>query len=180
VRAGKEWRTLHGHAGFVTSISFSADGRMLAGGDFGGVVTVWEAASGKVRASLRGHRGFVWTIAFVSGSELLASGGKDGTVRLWDVRAGKQRAALKGHVGYVYGLAVAGKLLCSAGLDETVRLWDTATRKQLLALKLDSSALCVAFTPDGKLLAAGDDEGTIHLWSVPKLLAQQGAARRLP
>jgi WD40 repeat protein len=31
----------------------------------------------------------------------------------------------------------------------------------------------VAFSPDGKLLAAGDDEGTIRLWSVADLLAQK-------
>jgi len=42
----------------------------------------------------------------------------------------------------------------------------------MLAIKLDQPAVCVAVTPDGRLLAAGEAKGTIRLWSVPKLLGQ--------
>jgi WD40 repeat protein len=174
VRAGGERFTSWGHAGYPCSLSFSADSRMLAGGDFGGVVTLWEVATGRVRASLRGHLGPVWSVAFVPGSGLLASGGADRTVRLWDVRARRQRAILKGQGDEVYCLAVGRKLLASAGKDGTVRLWDTLTGKHLLTLELDSPVHSVAFSPDSMLLAAGSDLGTIRLWSVSKLLAQNG------
>jgi WD40 repeat protein len=174
VRAGKGRFPLWGHAAFVTSVSFSAGGRMLAGGDWDGVVTVWEVASGKVRASFKREGGFVRAVAFLPGSDLLAAGGYDGTVRLWDVRTRRRRAALTGHVGCVNCLASAGKLLASAGDDGTIRLWDTATDKQSLILKLGGHASSLEFSPDGKLLAAGDGVGTICLWSVPKLLGQKG------
>jgi WD40 repeat protein len=52
-------------------------------------------------------------------------------------------------------------------------LWDTATGKQLLVTN-ELPAEFVMFSPDGRLLAAGDTNGTIRLWSVPKLLAQKG------
>ena len=129
---------------------------MLAGGDMGGGVTVWEVASGRVRASFRGHRGGVCSVTFVAGGTLLASGGYDGVVRLWDLRKRKLRAALEGHSDKVFDLARAGELLASAGWDKTVRLWDTAAGKQLLVLKLGYQAWSVAFSPEGELLAAAD------------------------
>jgi WD40 repeat protein len=169
----KELLALPGLTAGVTSVSFSVDGRMLAGGDFGGVVTVWETASGRVRAALKGHRGCVRCVAFIPGG-LLASGGDDGTVRLWDLRAGRQWAALKGHTGSVFGLSVAGKMLVSAGQDRTVRLRDLPSGKGLLTLSQADPIYSVEFGPRGRLLATGDAKGTIRLWSVPKLLAQKG------
>jgi WD40 repeat protein len=172
VRTGKD-RLARGLTAIVGDVYFSADGRMLAGGDSDGRVTVWETASGLERASLQGHGGFASSVAFLAGSDVLASGHQDKVIRLWDLRARKQWAALKGHEASVRHLAVAGKLLASASQDSTVRLWDTAAGKQLLAVTLDRPPVCVAFSPNGKLLAAGDEEGTIRIWQVSKLLVQK-------
>jgi WD40 repeat protein len=176
VRAGRQYLTLSRDRGVVSSVSFSPNGRLLAGGDaYGyGIVTLWKTASGKVRSSLRGREEIVWSVAFISDG-LLASA-NDGTVSLWDLRAGKERAVLKGHDNRsrVNGLAVAGKLLASSRDDGTVCLWDTGTAKQLLMLKLDDEVRSVALSADGRLLAVGDTEGTIRIWQVSKLLAQKG------
>ena len=174
VRTGKVRLALDDLEKCYTRVCFSADGRMMAGGDWGGDVALREVASGKIRATFKGHSDSVWTVTFLHGSNLLASGGRDQTIRLWDVRTGKQRGVLKGHTDSVHGLAWSGQLLASAGGDGTVRLWDLATRTQRLVLKLDGFAWCVAFSPDGRLLAAGDSWGTIRLWSVPELLVQRG------
>jgi WD40 repeat protein len=168
VRRRKERLALRGHAGaFVAAVAFSADGRTLAGGDFDRRVTVWEVASGGVRASFRGHEPDVKSVLFAPGGGLLAAGGYDGMVRLWDVWAGRERFALKGHDDHVFGVTLAGKWLASAGKDGNVRLWDTATGKHWLVTKQDRVVLRVALSPDGKLLAAGDEKGTIRVWSVP-------------
>jgi WD40 repeat protein len=172
VRRGYARLALRGHTGSVTGVSFSQDGRMIGAGDAAGVVTVWEVASGKVRASLRGHRGAVWSLAFLPGG-LLASAGYDRAIRLWEVCSGKQRAGLFGQGGHVSQLAVASKLLASVGQDGNICLWNTATLKPVATIGLDAWLESVAFSPDGKLLAAGDRAGTIRIWSVPKLLAHK-------
>jgi WD40 repeat protein len=49
-----------------------------------------------------------------------------------------------------------------------VKLWDVNTGKQGVALKarLTATVLCVAFSSNCKLLAAGCEDGTIRLWEV--------------
>jgi hypothetical protein len=50
-----------------------------------------------------------------------------------------------------------------------VRLWDTREGKQLAALRVGAPALSVAFSPDGRLLAAGDYRGGLRVWKVAGL-----------
>ena len=171
----------------MASAAFSPDGRTLATGDVGGGLVLWEVASGKVRATLRSVasetelaslRGAGWivnAVTFVAGGRLLVSAGRDRAVRVWDVATGRERVTLKGHAGCVASVASAhdGKLLASVCMNNGhIRLWDAATGKALLIMKQCGEA--VAFSPDGKLLAVGDKDGTIRLWSVAKLLAQKG------
>src|ERR1700683_592817 len=48
-------KTLSGHGGEVSSITFSPDGRTLATADTDGVVILWDLASGQERSTLKGH-----------------------------------------------------------------------------------------------------------------------------
>ena len=46
-------------------------------------------------------------------------------------------------------------------------VWETTTGQKRATMKTAPNALAeLAFSPDGALLAAGDDDGVIHLWSV--------------
>jgi WD40 repeat protein len=132
----------------LTSLAFSPDGRLLAGGTADGVVYVWDAATGKEQAVLRGHLGLVWALAFSPDGKVLASGcgpnppprdfgvgfglrsaqRQDGEVWLWDVAAARERAVLRGHAAAVRALAFSpdGKTLVSGSDDQTVRLWEAS------------------------------------------------------
>ncbi|MER6831989.1 hypothetical protein ABT352_38785 [Streptosporangium sp. NPDC000563] len=170
VASGRETARLTGHKGYVTSVAFTEDGKTLASGG-GGAVRLWDVASGRETARLTGHKGTVASVAFTSDGRTLASGGSDGTVRLWDMASRRETARLTGHKGTVASVAFMedGKTLAS-GEDGTVRLWDvTSYQETYLTSRQDwvnAGVYSVAFTRDGKTLAAGGDDGTVRLWNV--------------
>ncbi len=48
----------------------------------------------------------------------------------------------------------------------TVRVWEAATGKEVASFNLAPYVRCLAFTRDGKTLAAGSGDGNIRLWDV--------------
>jgi WD40 repeat protein len=58
-------------------------------------------------------------------------------------------------------------LLASSNEDQKqVRLWDLESGEQVITLDLESNVNVVAFSPSGRYLVAGCDEGRIYVWSV--------------
>lgn len=68
----------------VSSLAFSADGRMLAAG-VGESVRVWEVLAWQERRTFGRHRARVTSLAFSSDGRRLASGSADGTVYVWSL-----------------------------------------------------------------------------------------------
>ena len=107
---------------------------------------------------------------------MLVTGSRDFTVRLWDVATGRELLKLKGHStqqGVIF--SPDGKTLASWDMANyhylpdgktpapynwsTVHLWDVATGDQIYPLYTGITWVeSVAFSPNGKTLAAGGRE----------------------
>ena len=82
------------NAGNTTTLSFSPDGRLLAGAGMGpNEVFLWDWPSGKLRGSLKGHVTGIVQVLFSPDGKTLATGGYD-TVKLWNVATAQEIADL--------------------------------------------------------------------------------------
>jgi WD40 repeat protein len=118
------------------------------------------AQESKLRATLTGSAGEVRFVAFSPDGKLLASVSESetlphaGEIMLWDVATGKGSPLLQRPKETDWLLAFGrGGNFATAGPDG-IRLWDLGTRKQKRTFK-EPKASCLAFSPDGRVLAVG-------------------------
>ena len=65
--------TLKGHTEFVSSVSFSPDGKRIASGSGDNTIKLWDAATGEESLTLKGHTRGVTSVAFSPDGQRLAS-----------------------------------------------------------------------------------------------------------
>ncbi|PSM48214.1 hypothetical protein C7Y66_15805 [Chroococcidiopsis sp. CCALA 051] len=143
--SGECLKILHGHAGWVWSVSFSPIslskglGEILASGGADASIRLWDANSGECLKIFHGHTSGVRSVAFSPDGTILASGSDDCSVRLWDVTSGECLQVLPGHTSWVYSVAFSpdNLLLASGSQDETIALWDVKSGKCLQTLRAD-------------------------------------------
>jgi len=78
--------------GPVQSVAFSADGSLLAAGNTGSEVRVYETASGKKKTTLSGHAGSVFALKFSPDGKRLYTAGFEGIIRVFDPASGSLQA----------------------------------------------------------------------------------------
>jgi WD40 repeat protein len=170
---GKERLELPKKPGMVLGMAFSPDGRTLFASYYQadakavrGEIVLWDVATGKERGVLRRdpQRGVTRMALSADGKTLVAGESwalpnakeRKFGLALWDVESGKVRTEIEGVTG---GLALSpdGKTIAVA--RDGIHLYDAATGKEKAVVGAkETYYFAVAFSPDGRTLAACDNQ----------------------
>ncbi len=163
----------------------SPDCEAVASASFDGMVRLWSPATGKLIRKIGSLSGIAYGVVFSPDGDALASYGKNGEVKIWDLKKKEPKYTLSRPGTDIRAVAVSpdGRYLASAGVDSLdvdvdavgeLVLWDFQTGKELAKLEGHKYQVrCVAFSPDGKVLASGGGSvyqsyGDVILWDVAK------------
>ncbi len=182
LNTGKHVATLEGHTQPVTRLTFAPNGAGLASAAahvHGGgpphfkpekladvEVKVWDLATKQPRFGFNAREKAAATLTYSADGKVLAAGHWPRSARVWGVDSGRELAHLP-EVGAYVALSPDGKLIAAEGAVG-LEVWDVGkklrVRKFPLEKALERGPANVAFTPDGKGLAAvGRD---LRLWDL--------------
>src|ERR1043166_3788520 len=162
VQTGELKRTFSGHAGGITSVSFSGDGRLLQSIGEDGTARQWDVGTGGER-----YRSAAGTPAtFTHDGHFLLLNAPDETTQLLDVSTGKPARAYLRKVGAGVAEFAPDDQTFLAGGEEGLRLIRTATGEELRRLESYTvGSYATAFSRDGRYMATGGF-GVAKLWDL--------------
>jgi WD40 repeat protein len=173
-------------AGYATSLAFITDGKELISGNDDHTLRVWDVSGERPRllkkwGESQGGGDEIWRLAISPDGKTAATSGRRHSLGLWDLttEGTKEVKPPKSPARYHGALAYSpdGKTVVSGGSDDgKLRLWTVADPKSpQLQLVLDAyergrsrhgTVHAVAFTPDGKTLVSGGDDGVVRFWNL--------------
>jgi len=151
------------------------DGWLLAAGDAGGTITIWDLRRRIPRSYCRGSRHDIYSVAFSSDGMTLMSGETSAST-LWDVGTGAVVCQLGEPFRFNRVLAVAfspdgRRAAFGTNRLETdqpsVGVWNLQPDRGIRALRgLAGAVAKVTFSPDGRYLAALSATWQVGVWSL--------------
>jgi WD40 repeat protein len=155
----------------LNRLVFSPDGQALAVHRYQ-QIQVFDTGTGKAYPVIK-EEAFNQTSFFAAGSKILATQNYLSQVTLWDLTTGKELASLKSQ--NPVAVRGDGSLVASSPAEfmgtGNITLWDPATGQEQVTLRSSQreSWQTLGFSPDGTLLAAVSQSGTVKLWDTVQL-----------
>ena len=155
-----------GHEFGTMSIAWRPDSKVLASAGQDGKIRLWDMTTGEAVHSLDGGAAWVEHLAWSGGKKPILASAAGRKLKLWSA-AGDLVCEYSGHQSTISGLQWKPhvKQLASIAYGG-VMLWDPQHSDAIRRLEWVGSSLVIAWSPDGKYIATGDQDSTVHFWIV--------------
>lgn len=168
-----------GHAIQVSTVAFDTAGNRLVTAGWDQSVRVWDGHTHQqiqcfgdpiTQSDLMTDEGGVSILMFrcaefsTVGDRVIA-GAQDGALYSWCLSDGAEDRIERAHNSPVLALAMHphGQQFASAGRDGLVVMWNMPDIRRLRRFDLSQAVHRVRFSPDGRLLAAACDDGSVRI-----------------
>jgi eukaryotic-like serine/threonine-protein kinase len=172
---GWEWRYLsricHSELSILNfralCLAFTPNGETLVAGGEDGTLKMWDAISLRESRSFKAHTNRITGVTFSADGRRFLTNSTEGKARLWEtatVRLLHEFPTSRLVFGAMATLGPDGEAVAVCRDASTLALCD-ASGKEIHSLERNGGCIRgLAFSPDGKLLASGDMNGTAKVW----------------
>jgi WD40 repeat protein len=136
--------------------------------DFEPLASATPRSPGKHLVTLQGDYGYLAVARFdPSGDRIVTAGGHQSIV--WNVKTGKILSLmnLEQRITNVeFNPDPAVNRVMTISLDNTLRIWEPAepVARELLQITRDAKLTCATWSPDGRAILTGWDDGAVQLY----------------
>jgi WD40 repeat protein len=165
--------TLDRQATGVTSMAYNPNGKVLATGNRGGVINLWDAETMQWFGALEEHEqdNAVQALVWSPDSKRLISSSLDDSVIVWDVLTFQPLDRLAhGDDAINVGYSPDGEQFASAGVDGEVNLWESEDpQENQAAVMVGHELTAIAWSPKWDKFVTVLPEGELAVWSMDEM-----------
>lgn len=159
----------HAAGGAVLKVAWSPDGKDIAAASAGGVIQVWDTATGHTTSTYRTNFLKVLSLVWSSGHSLLVvAEGTDRTIQVWNAIRGESiltTTPLQG-IASAATWSPDGKEIAFDGGDNTVQVWNVVTGKRMVIYTGHTGRIAaLSWSPDGSEIASASADQTVQVWN---------------
>jgi chromosome segregation ATPase len=168
VKTGKRITEVGKEFDQVMSADISPDHKRIVIGSPSKKVKCYNTATGEEEYVISKHTEWIMGTAFSPDGVLLATSDRNGNVMVWESENGGEFYILGQHKASCVDLAwrADSNLLASCSVDGSIMVWEMNEGKKVKDWAAHGGGVqSISFTPDGKIVSAGND-GLVRVWDI--------------
>jgi WD40 repeat protein len=164
LESGKVVHHFQGSGEITSSLVFHPTEPLLAAGGWDKQVAVWDLKTGVQARKIRGCTDDIGAVAFSETGQWIHTVDRTRVVKTWDALLDQPARRVPIAAAWKGAIDRAGNRLAVTSYDTSLHVIDLRTGKTWSERSPKDPPNCVAFSPDGAILATAGTTGVITLW----------------